>query len=308
MLAVQASFPKQDPTICAEDFLGAQNTSPPLDSISFDHSQPPHPASTSHLVKPAAFLCETNFGATTFPAPWLEDGSFDHIDREDTPIFDFDSGASLPPNESPMTIHAMPLPQVSNSVSDDDLAHLHREFFSHIHSVMPIVSKAKFYKHLQEMNDDVAVKSVSYTIALLATTVPEVDVRLRNLCYLLARHHVDECESRDELGSLQRIDYLQALLLLTRFEINSRSCARAWLVLGRAVRLAKMMRLDQMDHNGAPCPSSVGLPEIQLSATNDVVELEERRRCLWALYVLEGLASVYRNSPGLLDDTSVRII
>lgn len=312
MLALQSSLSKQSAIPTTDDFLGAQNASPPMVSI---HPEPSKTlsAATGHFVKPPTSSCDDSLVAPDSDTPWLNEYGFGHVNLDDMLLLEMDSGVALSPtqqaNDWPMTIQGMSFPQVPDppsTISEDDLARLHSEFFNHIHSVMPIISKKRFYKHLEGSRDDVAVKSVSYTIALLATTVPEVDEHLRKPCYVLARHYVDECESRDALGSPQRIDYLQALLLLTRFEINNRSCGRAWLVLGRAVRLAKMMRLDRMDcTDDTPCPSSVGLPEIQLLATNDPVELEERRRCLWALYVLEGLASVYTASPGLLDDNSV---
>lgn len=190
----------------------------------------------------------------------------------------------------------------AHSISAKDLQDLHGVYFNHIHSVMPIINSNRFYQALQETPDAVAVKSVSYAIALLATTVPETPASLKKPCYALTKHYVDECELDDGFNPSWCMNFLQALLLLTRFEINNRSCARAWLTLGRAIRLAKIMRLDQMDSVGLPREPNISLPEIQLPATHDVVELEERRRCFWALYILEGLACIYTGSPGLLHD------
>ncbi|KAF1934913.1 hypothetical protein EJ02DRAFT_416557 [Clathrospora elynae] len=219
----------------------------------------------------------------------------DHHQRQDWPHSTGDWFATGTPESSQS-------PTPAASISAKDLHELHRVFFNHIHPVMPIINSSRFYQALQDAPDAVAVKSVSYAIALLATTVPETLPSLKKPCYALAKHYVDECELDDGFNPLWCMNFLQALLLLTRFEINNRSCARAWLTLGRAIRLAKIMRLDQIDSVELLSEPNISLPEIQLPATNDVVELEERRRCFWALYILEGLACVYTGAPGLLQD------
>lgn len=190
-------------------------------------------------------------------------------------------------------------------IAAKDMDELHAIFFARIHPVMPIINEGQFRKDLQDSPHAVAVQSVSCTAALLATTVPEAQASLKQSCYVLARYYVDQCEAEEGFHPSWCMHFLRALLFLTRFEINNRSCARAWLTLGRAIRLAKIMRLDQIDCANEPLFPNVSLPEIVSPAAQTAVELEERRRCLWALYILEGLASIYTGTPGLLDESRV---
>ncbi|KAL6154339.1 hypothetical protein ACJQWK_02143 [Exserohilum turcicum] len=192
-------------------------------------------------------------------------------------------------------------------IAAKDMDELHAIFFARIHPVMPIINEGQFRKDLQDSPHAVAVQSVSCTAALLATTVPEAQASLKQSCYVLARYYVDQCEAEEGFHPSWCMHFLRALLFLTRFEINNRSCARAWLTLGRAIRLAKIMRLDQIDCANEPLFPNVSLPEIVSPAAQTAVELEERRRCLWALYILEGLASIYTGTPGLLDESRLQV-
>jgi hypothetical protein len=306
-----------------DDFMALQSTSPSF-------TLPTSPDSTLSL-SPAACAEKPLTDSVNVPVTadynlaWLASTTFDDVQSLVPATVDMDMGISM--ELAPIRPDHHQRQDRSQSTGDwfgsgtiepsqsstppaasiyaKDLHELHQVFFDHIHSAMPIINSTRFYKALQDSPDAVSVQSVSYAIALLATTVPETDASLKKPCYALAKHYVNECEMDDGFNPLWCMNFLQSLLLLTRFEINNRSCARAWLTLGRAIRLAKIMRLDNMDGVGLFGESNVSLPEIQLPATHDVVELEERRRCFWALYILEGLAWVYTGAPGLREDSKV---
>ncbi|RYP20499.1 hypothetical protein DL765_002744 [Monosporascus sp. GIB2] len=194
------------------------------------------------------------------------------------------------------------------AISPEDLNSLHQVFFESFSPVMPILARRRFDRDLQVNPGAAAVKSVGFTVALLAISLSEPHRHLEKTCYILARRYIDVCECDVVADSLGSINFLQALLFLTRYELNNRSCARAWLMLGRATRLARMMRLDEMDRLGAPALAEANLPHVQLPATHDLVELEERRRCFWALYILEGLSTIYSGNLGALEDAKEQLL
>ncbi|KAK1979526.1 hypothetical protein LZ30DRAFT_596694 [Colletotrichum cereale] len=176
------------------------------------------------------------------------------------------------------------------------LTQLHDVFFQKFSPALPIIAKDSFYRRLAESPDSTSTGCISYSVALLGTMVSEQHRHRWKSCYTLARKYIDACECDVMPGSLASISLLQALLCLTRFDIGKRNCARAYMTLSRAARLASMMQLEQMDQVQTGTSSNSGVPSavrIKLQGTHDLLDLEERRRCFWGLYILEGYASIY---------------
>ncbi|KAK1989802.1 hypothetical protein LX36DRAFT_593994 [Colletotrichum falcatum] len=201
------------------------------------------------------------------------------------------------------------------------LSRLHDVFFRDFSPALPIIAEDSFYRQLAESPGSSSTLCISYSVALLGTVVSEQHRHQWKSCYPLARQYADACERDDMPGSLASIGLLQALLCLTRFDLGRRNCTRAYISLSRAARLASMMQLQQMDQVQTGTGSNSSVPpavRIKLEATHDLLDLEERRRCFWGLYILEGYASIhsgtssvpsYTNplvflpSPGALDHT-----
>ncbi|KAI9785101.1 MAG: hypothetical protein M1816_000512 [Peltula sp. TS41687] len=183
------------------------------------------------------------------------------------------------------------------------LAILHQNYFDVAYAVSPLLNRARFFAQLQSFPLCFAVSSLSYAVALSGAAVSQEHAHWKQRCYNLARKYVDMCEREENEANLVSIDVLQALALIIRYELKSNGFARAWMTLGRAVRLAKLMGLDQMDQ-AAPTASS---PDFRLSLppTYDLAELEERRRTFWTLYIYEGYASVRTGSPCAIDEARV---
>ncbi|KAK8034600.1 Fungal specific transcription factor [Apiospora rasikravindrae] len=191
-------------------------------------------------------------------------------------------------------------------VPPDYLNTLHQTFFAKFAPVMPIIAKNRFNEELLSHPNDIALKAVSCAIALLGASISETHRYLEKACYSQARYFVDLCETGDETSSFKTIRFLQALLLLIRYELNKGYCARAWLTFSRATGVTKIMRLSQMDQMRTPTETNEPqLPYLGLPSTTDMVELEERRRCLWALYMLQGFCCVTTGRAGPLEDAEL---
>ncbi|KAK8037941.1 hypothetical protein PG994_014708 [Apiospora phragmitis] len=118
--------------------------------------------------------------------------------------------------------------------SVDDTVPSPMTFFAEFAPVMPIIAKSRFNEELLSRPNDIALKAVSCAIALLGASISETHRYLEKACYSQARHFVDLCETGDELSSFKTIRFLQALLLLIRYELSKGYCARAWLTFSRA--------------------------------------------------------------------------
>ncbi|KAK7995531.1 hypothetical protein PG990_014304 [Apiospora arundinis] len=192
------------------------------------------------------------------------------------------------------------------TVPPDTLNTLHQIFFADFALVMPIIAKSRFNEELLNRPNDIALKAVSFAMALLGASISETHRHLEKTCYAQARLFADMCETGDESGSFQTIRFLQALLFLARYELNKGYCARAWLTFGRATGVSKIMRLSQMDQMGTPTKANEPqLPCLGLPSTTDILELEERRRSFWALYILQGFCCVTTDRAGPLEDTQL---
>ncbi|KAL2067812.1 hypothetical protein VTL71DRAFT_15908 [Oculimacula yallundae] len=98
-------------------------------------------------------------------------------------------------------------------------------------------------------------------------------------------------ERGDTGEALSSINTIQACALLTLYELKQPYFGRAWMSLGRAIRLGKMMGLEKENGNsGLPAQ---WFPFNQRKSPPSPSEAEERRRTFWVLYILDALASTF---------------
>jgi hypothetical protein len=110
-------------------------------------------------------------------------------------------------------------------------------------------------------------------------------------------------EGDDEAPGFNSLNMLQAVILIAYYEFRRTSFARAWLSLGRANRLAKMLGLHTMDQNDNTKPRSnfvLPLPE-----PVGLADMEERRRSFWVLFTFDAYASIRTGSKTSIDDEEV---
>ena len=159
---------------------------------------------------------------------------------------------------------------------------------------MPIINRARFQSEIAQPAQTIEVQALSYAIAALAA-FSTVEMRgLVDECYDQARNLLDICERQETGVSLQNINTLQTCVLLTLYEFKRPNFARAWMTLGRSIRLAKLMGLDHADGRASAAAQwGVHAP---VPVPTDPADIEERRRTFWLLYIFDAFASVRTNS------------
>ncbi|KAK7224676.1 hypothetical protein V2G26_012679 [Clonostachys chloroleuca] len=230
------------------------------------HSQPTiSPSSTSNSNGAApTYLPEKGPGLDHPHRSAMPDFDLDSLDSTSyNAIFDqiqiTDMEVEDQINEWQTYIDPLPIPSSqaqltsSTSLTSQDLSYLHQIFFDSYSTVIPILAKDRFYRELRLYPDSVAVKSVAYSVALLAITISDSHKHLEGTCYTKTRRYIDDCDIEEVAGPSSSINLLQSLLFLTRYEVSKQKCARSYLTLARASHLVKMMRLDQMDKGGFAC-------------------------------------------------------
>jgi len=151
------------------------------------------------------------------------------------------------------------------------------------------------------------MRSLNYAVALVGTTISPKYAHAQKTCYNIARKYVELCERDEDATDLASLNVFQALLFIIRYELTSKRFTRAWMTLGRAIRLANMLNLHQMDRVSASGNAGSDL-QMRLPPTQDLASLEERRRSFWALYIFESYASARTGMPCQLCEAEVLIL
>jgi len=179
-------------------------------------------------------------------------------------------------------------------------------YFDILHPLIPILDRDRFTRALNDPSRQCSLqfKSLTYAVAMLGASVSEKHTYLEEELYSCSRAYLEMTETQDEGASFWTLEALQTCVLTIWYEFKGTGFARAWMSLGRAVRLGKMVGLHRMDRNEVVNEaSSFQLP---LPATEDQAELEERRRTFWVLFIFDAYASVRTNSPMSICESEVR--
>ena len=170
-------------------------------------------------------------------------------------------------------------------VSAEDLFMLHNNYFTTVYHALPWLNQERFVAELATTPDSPPLLSLSYGVALIGCTTSSQYDHLRQPCYHMARKYAEECERDEEDGNLASLNLFQALLFIIRHEIRGRRPLRAWVTIGRAIRLSRILGLHQMDCVATP-GNELSELRVHLAPTDDELLLEERRRSFWALYMV----------------------
>ena len=163
-----------------------------------------------------------------------------------------------------------------------------------IHSIIPMIDRQRFNAALRAPQVKYALHGLSHAVAMVGAALSDGNCDLVCVCYGHARRFLEEAEREEPGPTFLDIHALQALVLITWYEFKQRHFARAWMSLGRAVRLGKLLGLHRMDQQDAPhaqCGFQIPLPDAE-----SLVDMEERRRTFWVTFILDAYASVRTNS------------
>ncbi|KAI4118123.1 MAG: hypothetical protein LQ345_001762 [Seirophora villosa] len=254
-------------------------------------------------------LLDPKHGMNIEPAPNAVDfASFDFMDIQQQ------QQPPPPQQKSSQAPSSQPLTQPDLGYLDNfnldypmwqaDMDACHFAYFDIAHYAVPIINQEKFLTSLNQPNIPPHVASLSYAIASLGASLMDGYAHVKDKCYQIARKNFEACEREEDGANLMTIEALQACILVTYYELRGKGFARAWMTLGRAIRLAQMMGLDRMD---APEASVAGTLKFQqtLAPAQSPLELEERRKAFWVLFIHDTYASVRSGTPVAIDESKI---
>ncbi|KAI1503394.1 fungal-specific transcription factor domain-containing protein [Biscogniauxia marginata] len=194
----------------------------------------------------------------------------------------------------------------STTLLPSTLSNLHVAYFEVFDPVIPMINRSRFYSELAHSHASIHVQALSHAVgALGALAVPE-PMHIAETSYIQARNLLDMCEREESGTMLSNINVLQTCILLVFYELKKPKFARAWLTLGRAIRLSKIMGLEYGDvDEGTTSARSNSFTPLPVPSTP--VEIEERRRTFWQLYILDALPDMGISWGTMFDDIFVRL-
>ena len=180
----------------------------------------------------------------------------------------------------------------------------YRNYFEIFYPTLPILNQERFFSEIARDPNHPPIKCLRYAVALMGSMVAVVQDRVvQDQCYHLARQYAELCERNEHHADL---NLFQCLVFILRYELNDPQLTRAWMTLGRAIRLAQVLDLNHLDRPASICRSTWGL-HLALPTTQEQAVVEERRRSFWALYILETYTSMRAGTPCQIDLAQVRL-
>ncbi|KAG2416220.1 hypothetical protein HFD88_007413 [Aspergillus terreus] len=183
---------------------------------------------------------------------------------------------------------------------------LHQKYFDIFYPVLPILNPSRFRREWAHDPGSRPIRALSYAVALVGSTVAPEYSHLQSSCYSNARKYIELCERDGDETRITSLNAFQALLFVLRYELTRKHFVRAWMTLGRAVTLAQILDLRNID-NGEAARQRTGSPQgaFQISFAwdeRDPASLEEIRRSFWSLYIFESYGCVRIGRPCTLDE------
>ncbi|KAL7918089.1 fungal-specific transcription factor domain-containing protein [Trichoderma austrokoningii] len=179
------------------------------------------------------------------------------------------------------------------NILDPTLQKLYKRYFDVFHPLIPIINRGRFELEISQSCPTLELQALSYAMAALtAFSVPELQ-NCAKFYHEQARNLIDLCERQEGGDSLGNINILQAYAIVTFYELRRPNFARAYLTLGRAIRLVQILGLDNKKSNSG-MNARWGLSK-QPSHSTSPAEQEEKRRVFWILFIFDSFASLRSN-------------
>lgn len=205
-------------------------------------------------------------------------------------------------------------------MSDLMQADLELLYFERVHPIAPMIHKRRFFAWASDDNVSPARCSLRSAMQTIASAMSSQFCVFADALYARTRHMLEAQSASDTglpwmtrtIAPNGRIEHerIQAWLLLAHYEFLRKPKHQAHLTAERTFRLLQLSRLVELDLYDGNDPgtgslnsfSSSSSPVHQLSPDETWVEIEEKRRTLWAAFVLDRLTSMLNDRPAMLHE------
>lgn len=198
-------------------------------------------------------------------------------------------------------------------------------YFERVHPIAPMIHKGRYFTWA---GDESPAPARACLRSAMRTVASAMSAPLRVFGDALCTRTRRMLEAQDAHGDAglpwmtriraqqEHIDHelIQAWLLLAHYEFLRRHERQALLTAGRAFRLLQLSRLFDIDAHDSDAPalehsatssSSMSSSAPQPASDDGWIETEEKRRTLWAAFVLDRLSSMLNDRPWMLHEEIV---
>ncbi|GAA5856873.1 hypothetical protein JCM8547_008438 [Rhodosporidiobolus lusitaniae] len=195
-------------------------------------------------------------------------------------------------------------------------------YFTTLHTHLPFLHRRRFLYTLHHPSSLSSPPSLSLIFSVLALSAPYHDspsIRSHSaIWYALAREKVELAiaaglrPSGARVASLT-VEAVQALCLLALLEMGQSDHQRAFLSIGQAVRIAAMLGLHRMDEDrvaartGQMREKRLRPPALHMLPADGVL-LEECRRTMCAVFVLDRFEAACVGWPSAISESDIRVL
>jgi hypothetical protein len=171
-------------------------------------------------------------------------------------------------------------------------------YFQKIHPAHPIIHPPRYFAAMQLGPHARPPVALRYIMWSLAAAVSDKYENLRPHFYQRARKYAEMDEMKDHGEHIVSVAYCQTWLLISTHEFKFMCLPRAWLSVGKAIRLVLMMGLHRLDGTGLDV-------KLCIPPARDWTEKEERRRVFWMAFCADRYASTGTGWPMVIDERDV---
>ncbi|RSM21058.1 hypothetical protein CDV31_000106 [Fusarium ambrosium] len=175
-------------------------------------------------------------------------------------------------------------------------------YFDKLSHATPMIQRSRYLSSLRLPPGSQPPACLQHMISATGASIIPTHASLAASLYKRGRALAEEDEMRDQQDLPIGVGHVQSWLLIANFEAINANFSRACVSLGRAIRMAQMLNLHQLDR-GNNNPPSIFPTTIQ--PPQDWIKLEERRRTWWVAYVSDRVVFATSGIPALIDDQDI---
>ncbi|KAI0009529.1 fungal-specific transcription factor domain-containing protein [Xylariaceae sp. FL0662B] len=175
------------------------------------------------------------------------------------------------------------------AVSDPIRADLDDVYFDRVHKFCPMVHQQRYFSWARQKNPSTARACLRSAMRTVAAAMSAPYRSCANVLYAESRHLLEESRRANDapgthwLAPFDKIEYVQAWILLAHYESLRVNKWQAMMTAGHAFRLIQMIHLHEID-----LPRTAGTPpRAGFQPNESFAETEEKRRTFWVAYTLD---------------------
>ncbi|EEU33938.1 uncharacterized protein NECHADRAFT_55833 [Fusarium vanettenii 77-13-4] len=192
--------------------------------------------------------------------------------------------------------------ETSNSleipIEDDQTSHGSQPatietYFDNMGWAAPMIHKARFMESLSQQATRQTPKCLIYIIMALGASVSRNNQVVAKTFYQCAKAQARSTDSKGEGQDSITLSHIQYWALVANFEAQQMMFSQAVNSLCRGIRTAQLLHLHRLDKQSE---------DSAVASAEDWIELEERRRTWWVLFIADRLVCGTTGLPLCIDE------